>query len=78
MWIGKGLNEKAVLKSFDKKYDKLKVNQVILTINRIYFRPNEVSFLRGDSTKAKNLLGWEPKYSLDMLIEEMIEVEINK
>ena len=36
-----------------------------------YFRPSEVKYLRGDSKKAKKLLGWKPKYTLEKLIEEM-------
>jgi len=69
-WVGTGLDEKAFTETSEGK--------PIIEIDKKYFRPNEVSFLRGDSTKAKNLLGWEPKYSLDMLIKEMIQVEINK
>jgi GDPmannose 4,6-dehydratase len=36
-----------------------------------YFRPSEVKYLRGDSKKAKKLLKWKPKYTLEKLIEEM-------
>ena len=36
-----------------------------------YFRPSEVKYLRGDSKKAKKLLGWKPKYTLEKLIKEM-------
>src|SRR6056300_263373 len=34
-----------------------------------YFRPNEVDYLLGDSTKAKKELGWQPKFSIDDLID---------
>ena len=37
-----------------------------------YFRPSEVENLLGDSSKAKKLLKWSPKYSFDMLVDEMI------
>jgi GDPmannose 4,6-dehydratase len=41
-----------------------------------YFRPAEVPRLRGDASKAKALLGWNPKFDLDTLIDEMITSEI--
>jgi GDPmannose 4,6-dehydratase len=47
----------------------------IILIDSKYFRPSEVPHLQGDSTKARNLLGWEPRYNLDDLIEEMINFE---
>ena len=42
-----------------------------------YFRPNEVDYLLGDSTKAKKELGWQPKFSLDDLIDAMVESDLN-
>jgi GDPmannose 4,6-dehydratase len=42
-----------------------------------YFRPNEVDYLLGDSTKAKEELGWKPKFSLDDLIDAMVESDLN-
>ena len=42
-----------------------------------YFRPNEVDYLLGDSTKAKKELGWKPKFSLDDLIDAMVESDLN-
>ena len=41
-------------------------------------RPNEVEYLHGDASKAAKILNWAPKYTLDMLIDEMIEYELNK
>ena len=43
-----------------------------------FFRPCEVDLLVGDSTKAKQLLGWQPKYDIDMLIDEMIKADLCK
>lgn len=42
-----------------------------------YFRPNEVDYLLGDSTKAKKELGWQPKFNLDDLIDAMVESDLN-
>jgi GDPmannose 4,6-dehydratase len=41
--------------------------------NPKYMRPEELKYLRGDSTKARNVLGWEPEYSFETLIDDMIE-----
>jgi len=42
-----------------------------------YLRPNEVDYLLGDPTKAKNLLGWEPKTSFKNLVEMMVKSDLN-
>ena len=47
----------------------------IITVNKRYFRPAEVERLLGDATKAKKVLGWEPKTSFDQLVKEMCENE---
>lgn len=41
-----------------------------------YFRPTEVDLLIGDATKARTVLGWEPKYDLDALIADMMQSDI--
>ena len=41
-----------------------------------YFRPNEVDYLLGDYSKAKNELGWEPKTTIDNLIKMMVEEDL--
>ena len=62
-WEGEGLNE--VGRRKDSK-------QVVIRVDKRYFRPTEVDSLLGDSTKAKVKLGWEPTISLEDLISEMI------
>lgn len=42
-----------------------------------FIRPVEVSYLLGDATKAKNILGWEPKTSFKDLVKKMVENDIN-
>jgi len=41
-----------------------------------YFRPTEVDVLLGDSSKARRLLGWEPKVSFDHLVDMMIDTDL--
>ena len=42
-----------------------------------YYRPNEVDFLLGDSSKAKKQLGWEPETSFEELVSMMLESDLN-
>jgi GDPmannose 4,6-dehydratase len=65
-WYGNGDDEIGV----DKKTKK-----TIISVNSKYYRPAEVETLLGDSTKAKEELGWEPKISFDNLVKEMCEYE---
>ena len=45
-------------------------------ISEKYFRPNEVDYLVGDATKAKNKLGWEPTVDFGELVKIMVEHDI--
>lgn len=49
----------------------------VLTDNE-FKRPNELHSLHADSNKAKNILGWEPKYSFETMICEMVEADIDR
>ena len=70
------------LKGFDIKWKNEGINEVgydqvtgraLIFISEKYFRLSEVDQLLGDSTKARNKLGWKPKYSFDELVREMVE-----
>lgn len=74
---GKGKAEKAVVTKINKQDIKLKAGDVVLEIDERYLRPTEVDELLGDATKAKNQLGWVPKYSLQQLVEEMVDSDID-
>ena len=58
------------------KYVDLEPDQYIKTSDR-YFRPNEVEFLLGDSSKAKEKLNWEAKTDIDTLVKLMVDSDIN-
>lgn len=51
--------------------EHLKQGTVIVKIDPRYYRPTEVELLIGDPTKSMEKLGWKPKHTLDMLIEDM-------
>jgi len=62
VWEGEGIEEVGIDKNTGK---------TVVKVNDKYFRPSEVESLLGDSTKAKQKLGWEPKITFDQLIEDM-------
>ncbi len=66
-WSGEGVNEIGT--------DKVTGN-VVVKIDEKYFRPAEVDLLLGDPTKAKNQLGWVPKYSFQDLVKEMVAFDL--
>ena len=67
-WEGEGETEKG--------YD-LDSGKLIVQVDPRYFRPTEVETLLGDSTKVREKLGWKPKITLEDLINEMMENDIN-
>ncbi len=73
---GEGVDEIGFITSNAGIYDNLKVGDAVIAIDEFYFRPTEVESLIGDNSKAKNDLGWEPKNSIDDLIDEMIETDL--
>ena len=48
-----------------------------LRINKKYLRPHEVPFLLGDSSKARKVLNWAPKYNFSSLAKDMYENDFN-
>lgn len=56
--------------------DQLKEGTIILKIDPRYYRPTEVELLIGDPTKSMEKLGWKPKHTLDMLIEDMAMADL--
>jgi len=68
--------------SSEDKYKDLtknvKVGQEIVKVDPRYFRPTEVEILLGDPTKAKELLGWKLKYTLDDLVVDMVRGDLKE
>lgn|GEM_PF-90713 len=64
VWEGIGLDEKGI----DRKTGK-----VVVEVDPAYFRPTEVDLLLGDSTKARAMLGWEPKVTFKKLAHMMAQ-----
>jgi GDPmannose 4,6-dehydratase len=72
-WKGKGINECGYVSSFNpKKCPALKKDAKIIEVNKKYFRPSEVNYLRGDFSKASQKLGWKVKRNFSKLVNEMM------
>lgn len=69
---GKGIDEVAKIVACENPDYQLEIGKVVVKVDPKYFRPTEVELLLGDPKKAKDKLGWEPKYDLDGLIEDMM------
>jgi GDPmannose 4,6-dehydratase len=82
---GNDINERGVIIDIDQQKvkelginaDALKFGQTVVKIDAKYFRPTEVELLIGDATKAKEKLGWVPKYDLQALVSDMIESDLH-
>jgi GDPmannose 4,6-dehydratase len=72
----KGTEEYAKVISIGKRSGKIEHDQTVVKIDKTYFRPTEVDLLIGDSSKARRILGWQPKYSLKELIAEMVAADV--
>jgi len=65
-WEGAGINERG--------YDA--AGNTIVSVDPRYFRPTEVDTLLGDASKARALLGWQPKISFEQLVQEMVQEDL--
>ncbi len=67
-WEGEGVNEKASNKA---------TGEILIEVDPQYFRPTDVETLLGDPTKAKTLLGWDPRQtSFEELVQIMMEHDL--
>ncbi len=57
--------------------EKIKAETVVVSVDPAYYRPTEVELLIGNSAKARKKLGWEPKYDLSALIEDMMQSDVH-
>jgi len=73
---GKGVEEKAYVKSCVNKEYQIEVGKEVLAVHPNYFRPTEVDLLVGDPKKAKEKLGWKIKYDLPSLVRDMMSNDL--
>ena len=68
-WQGEGVNEKGINKSN---------GDIVVEIDKRYFRPLETNYLQGNFSKIKNEIGWTPETNIDQLIEIMMKSELSR
>ena len=66
-WEGEGMDEKG--------YDS-ETGNLLVAVDKRYFRPTEVETLLGDPSKAKEKLGWVPEYDFNALVDDMMESDL--
>ena len=66
-WEGEGVDEKGI---------EVTSGKVLVEVDPRYFRPTEVETLLGDSSKAREKLGWTPEISLDEMVAEMVREDL--
>lgn len=67
-WYGSGVAEIGLLRG---------TNRTLVQVDPRYFRPTEVDYLLGDASKAKRILGWEPKVTFEQLVTEMVARDLD-
>ena len=67
LWEGENLNETG---------RRLDTNEIVVKIDKRYFRPAEVNTLLGDASKAREKLGWQPTTTLEELVSEMVAEDL--
>jgi len=73
---GEGEGEKGIVAKVLNPDCKVSVGDILVEVDKRYFRPTEVDLLLGDATKAKEKLGWAPKCTLTELAKEMVDSDI--
>ena len=71
IWVGKGSNEKGYLVKNNKK-------ELIIKVDKKYYRPLEIDYLKGDPKKAFRELNYKLKHSLKDLVKDMIDSDISQ
>jgi GDPmannose 4,6-dehydratase len=71
---GEGAEEKGIVLA--SQNDKIAAGQEVIAVDPRYFRPAEVDLLVGDASKAKEKLGWTPKHTLQELVQEMVQSDL--
>jgi GDPmannose 4,6-dehydratase len=67
VWRGSGLAEQGIDRS---------TGDVLIEVDPRYFRPTDVDFLLGDSSKAQAKLGWQHKTSFEALVSDMVKADM--
>ena len=72
IWQGKGINTKCFLINNDGS------KELLIKINKKYYRPADIDYLKGDPTKALKELRFKLRYDIQDLVKDMIDSDIQK
>jgi GDPmannose 4,6-dehydratase len=76
-WDGDGVNERGIILDAGPLGQKhLKSGETFIEIDSRYFRPTEVEHLEADISKAKKLLGWQPRVNFSELVKIMLDFDL--
>lgn len=75
-FIGEGIDEAGIVTHCAQEEYELPIGKAVIAVDPAYFRPTEVELLIGDATKARTKLGWEPVYSLQEMVREMVAADL--
>lgn len=76
-WSGSGINEIGYVKNIIIDYGyKLKIDKLIIKIDKSFYRPTDISITKGNFNKIYNNLNWKPKVDVNQLIKIMINNDL--
>jgi GDPmannose 4,6-dehydratase len=75
-FTGEGQEEKGTVIACSHPDYQLPIGKEVVAIDPEYFRPTEVELLIGDASKAKAILGWQPKHTVKELVQEMVASDL--
>ena len=77
-WVVSTMKTHSVKNLCEYVFNKLKLNYLdYVKTDQRYIRPEELEYLKGDSSKIRNELGWKPEYTFETMLDEMIEYWLN-
>jgi len=77
-WEGEGIEETGIVDRIEGRTSALRDGDKVVRIDPGYYRPTEVDHLLGDPTKAKEVLGWEPRVTFDALVRTMVQEDLKE
>lgn len=79
-WRGSGINEVGFVAEVveDSVATEIKVGDIIIRVDRRYFRPAEVESLLGDPALARDRLNWEPEIDFEAMVDEMVAYDLQE
>ena len=75
-FLDRDLIEYSFMTSIENYFSEGNRKKTIIKVDKKYFRPNEVDYLRGSAKKAYKKLNFRPKYSFLKLVKDMVNEDL--